>query len=455
VILGVVRAGKSVPFGSTGGWLDVVMLRAEKREQAAPGAMAIGRSPRGLFRRRRKALIGAVVIITAAGGTGAWAMTRGGGSAAAGNTARSLVETISSQTIEQTVNASGTIEPAKVADESFAVSGQITSVKVSVGDTVTKGQVLARVNNDDLQRALDIAQANRDSAAAQVTSAEDAAASDTQIASAKAQLATADDKLAQAQDDLDNATLKATIGGTVASLSIAKGDRVSGSGSGSGGAAKAGSGSGASSAQLEIVGTSSWEVDASVSGTDLSSIKKDQQARITPSGATQAIFGTVSSVGVVASTASGGSSSFPVTIKITGTPSDLHPGETATVVIVTKSVPDVLTVPTAALRQENGQTVVTKVVDGKDSTVPVVVGTAYGASTQVTSGLSEGDQVRVTINRAGPATGNTNRTGNRTGGAGGFGGGTFTGGAGGAGGFGGGTFTGGTATGGTGTRGGN
>jgi len=41
-------------------------------------------------------------------------------------------------------------------------------------------------------------------------------------------------------------------------------------------------------------------------------------------------------------------------------------------------VPDVLTVPTAALRQENGQTVVTKVVNGKDTTVPVVVGTAYG-----------------------------------------------------------------------------
>jgi multidrug efflux pump subunit AcrA (membrane-fusion protein) len=89
-----------------------------------------------LFRRRRKALIAVVAVIAAAGGTGAWAMTRGGSSAAAGNTARSLVETISAQTIEQTVNASGTIEPAKVADESFAVAGQITSVKVSVGDAV-------------------------------------------------------------------------------------------------------------------------------------------------------------------------------------------------------------------------------------------------------------------------------------------------------------------------------
>jgi macrolide-specific efflux system membrane fusion protein len=362
-----------------------------------------------------------LVVLLAAGGTGAWALTRGGGTAAAAG-ATSVVQTVSAQTIEQSVNASGTIDPAKVADESFAVAGQITSVKVAVGDTVRKGQVLAVVNDDDLQRAVDVAQANKDSAAAQLTAAQDASASATQIDSAKSQLATAEDKLASAQDDLANATLKATIAGTVASVSIAKGDRVSGSGGGGGSSA-----SGTSSAQVEIVGTTSWEVDASVSGTDLSSIKKGQQARITPSGATQAIFGTVSSVGVVASTASGGSSTFPVTIKVTGSPTDLHPGETATVVIVTESVPDVLAVPTAALRQENGETVVTKVVDGKDTTVPVVVGTAYGASTQVTSGLSAGDQVRVTVNRAGAAggirTGGT-RTGGFTGGttlpAGGF-----------------------------------
>jgi macrolide-specific efflux system membrane fusion protein len=362
-------------------------------------------------RRHRRLMAAGLVVLLAAGGTGAWALTRGGGTAAAGAT--SVVQTVSAQTVEQSVDASGTIEPSTVADESFSVSGQITSVKVAVGDTVKKGQVLARVNDDDLQRAVDIAQANKDSAAAQVDAAKSASASATQLASANAQLATTEDKLSQAKDDLDGAALKATIAGTVASVSIAKGDRVSGSGGGTG-AAPAASSTASSSAQVEIVGTKTWEVDASVSGTDLASIKKGQQARITPNGATAAIFGTVDSVGVVASTASGGSSTFPVTIKVTGHPTDLHPGETATVVIVTKSVPDVLTVPTQALRQENGQTVVTKVVNGKDSTVPVVVGTAYGASTQVTSGLSAGDQVRVTVNRAGAAR--STRTGGLSGG---------------------------------------
>jgi multidrug efflux pump subunit AcrA (membrane-fusion protein) len=431
----------------------VTLLRAQEPAAATFVAPAKGRLRKGLFRRRRKALVGALVVLLAAGGSGAWAMTRGGGTAATGAGARSILSTVSSQPIEQTVDASGTIEPASIADENFAVSGQITSVKVTVGQTVTKGQVLARVDDADLSRAVDIAQANRDAAAAQVTAAADANASATQIDSARAQLATAEDKLAQAKDDLDNATLRATISGTVAAVNFAKGDRVSGSAGGSSrGSSASGAGSGSSSAGIEIVGTKTWEVDASVSGTDLATIKKGQQARITPSGATAPIFGLVDSVGVVASTASGGSSTFPVTIKVTGTPDNLHPGETATVVIVTKSIPDVLTVPTAALRQENGQTVVTKVVNGKDTTVPVVVGTAYGANTQVTSGLSDGDQVRVTINRAGPATGNNNRGngGNRQFGGGGFGGGGFTGG----GTFGGGTFTGGTFTGGTFTGGG-
>jgi macrolide-specific efflux system membrane fusion protein len=361
-------------------------------DQRGAGEPLVGRQPVTKVRRRRRVLSAGLVVLLAAGGTGAWTMTRGGGGTAALG-ATSVVQTVSSQTIEQTVNASGTIEPADVADESFSVPGQITSVRVAVGDLVIKGQTLAVVDDTDLERAVEVAQANRDSAAAQLESAENNGGSATQIASAQSQLATAKDKLASAKDDLANATLRATIAGTVASVGIAKGDRVSGGGGGS------------SSSQVEIVGTSSWEVDASVSGTDLSGITKGQQVRITPSGATTQIYGTVSSVGVVASTASGGSSTFPVTIKVTGSPSDLHPGETATVVIVTKSVPDVLTVPTAALRTENGQTVVTKVVNGQDTTVAVVVGTAYGASTEVTSGLVDGDQVRVTVNRARTATG--------------------------------------------------
>lgn len=357
--------------------------------------------------KKRRLAVVVLAVVAAGGGTGAWALSTGGGSAAAAGITRTSTATATISTVEQTVAATGTVEPAEQDELTFAVAGTVTAVKVAIGDVVKRGQTLATVDTADLERAVEIAQANRDAAAAQVDAAEDAEdPSETQIASAKAQLETAEDKLASAQDDLDAAELKAPFAGTIASVGISKGDRV--------GSSAAGAGNGSTAGSITLVGTKSWTIDASVSGSDLDKIEKNQQARISLSGATQQIFGTVSSVGVVASSTSGSSSSFPVTIKVTGDPDGLHPGASATVTIVTKSVPDVLTVPTNAIRQENGRTVVTKVVDGKEETVEVVVGTAYGMTTEITSGLVDGDQVKITSTSVRPGTGITDRgTGNR------------------------------------------
>jgi hypothetical protein len=142
-------------------------------------------------------------------------------------------------------------------------------------------------------------------------------------------------------------------------------------------------------------------------------------------------------VGILAASTSVGPATFPVEIAVTGNPPGLYAGGTASVAIVTRQVPDVLTVPTLALRTSGGRTVVTLVRNGTDVTTPVTVGTAYGPSTQVLGGLSPGDQVVVTLPRAGAArSGNgTGRTTGRPGQLGaGFTGGGFTGGRGGAGG---------------------
>lgn len=422
------------------------IFRSQGWDRGLWGWGAVARS-KGMLRRPRWVAGGAVVLVLA-GGAGAWAVTRSEPAA----TARTVTSTVSAGTVEQTVSATGTIDAARRADLSFPVAGEVTAVKALVGSKVTKNQVLARIGSAELARAVDVATANRDAAAAQLDAAEDAGASDTQVASAAAQLASAKDRLAAAKDDLAAATLRSPFDGIVASVDLAVGDRVSGSGvSGSGGSGSGGSGAGGgtSSAQVVVVSTGSYVVDAAVSGADLASLKKGQQARITPTGASDAVFGTVSSVGVVASSSSGGAATFPVQIKVTGSPAGLHPGGSAAVVIVVKKLDAVLTVPTAALRQEGGKTVVTKLVDGAKVTTPVELGTSYGPSTQVTSGLADGDQVEVTVGAAG--AGRTGGTGTRQNGTGGFGGdvpfpgggfpggGTFTGG----------TFTGGTVTGGT------
>jgi hypothetical protein len=249
--------------------------------------------------------------------------------------------------------------------------------------------------------------------------------------------------------------LRSPIAGTVATVTIAPGDQVSGNGSSgngstgngssgngssTGGTANAGTSSAASSssssstsAQIVVISTSSWVVDASVGSADLSQLKKGLQAEITPTDATTQVFGTVSSIGVVASTSNGGSATFPVTIAITGTPTGLYAGGSANVTIIVKQLQGVLTVPTAAVHTVSGKTVVYQRRNGKQVDTPVTVGTVFGPSTQVTAGLKDGDQVVVTA--SGPAGTNRQRggTGGLFNGGGGFGGGTGGGGTGGGG----------------------
>jgi multidrug efflux pump subunit AcrA (membrane-fusion protein) len=129
----------------------------------------------------------------------------------------------------------------------------------------------------------------------------------------------------------------------------------------------------------------------------------------------------VKSVGIVASSSSSGSASFPVTIAVTGSPKGLYAGGAADVSIIVKQVENVLTVPTNAVHTENGKTVVYQMVNGAQVSTPVTLGTTYGAATQIRSGLKAGDKVVGTSFRLG-GNGNSGGTGTRQGGGTGGGG---------------------------------
>jgi hypothetical protein len=170
-------------------------------------------------------------------------------------------------------------------------------------------------------------------------------------------------------------------------------------------------------------------VQASVGSEDLPKLRKGLQAEITPTGSATKIFGTVKSIGIVASSSSSGSATFPVTIIVTGSPKGLYAGGAADVVIIVKQLDNLLTVPTNALHTEGGKTVVHQMSNGAQVSTPVKVGTTYGAVTQILSGLKAGDKVVGTAFRFGGSTGGTrSRQGGGTGGGaggGGFGGGGF------------------------------
>ncbi|HWE66561.1 MAG TPA: biotin/lipoyl-binding protein [Acidimicrobiales bacterium] len=398
--------------------------------------------PNGPNKKRRNILIAVAAVVVAGAATG---LTLGltGGTPTAGLVVKTEVVSVTTGTIKQTVATSGTIEPATQASLSFAVSGPVTAVDVKAGQTVAAGQVLATVGTAALQASVDAAQAQVNSAQARLTSDESTSAATAQIDSDEASVTSAESSLTSAQTSLADASLTSTIAGTVASVSLTVGQQVSGSGGSSGAGAGAGSGTGASSAaasaasssstttgQVVVISTSSYIVTTTVDDTEIGQITDGDQATITPTGSTTPDFGTVASIGLIA-TESSNVATFPVVIDVTGTPTGLFAGSTADVSIIVKQLNNVVEVPTAAITYANGQATVTQVVNGKNESKPVKVGQASAGETQITSGVSSGDKV---LERVVTFTG----TPGGTGGAGLFGGTGGTGGTGGAGGFGGG-----------------
>lgn len=347
--------------------------------------------------RSRRVLFGLLALVVLAGAGGAWLLLRGDETAAAATT----TATVSTETIQQTVTASGTLAAATTADLSFDVSGTVTAVYVEPGDTVREGQRLARVDDDVLAAELDAAESALDAAETSLSEHSSDGASDEQIAADEASVVAAESSLEQAQEALDGAVLRSTIAGSVTAVGIEVGDRA-GSGSGSSGGATAVTGNASASsgsdagASITVVTSGSFVLDATVASSDVDKIEKGLQAELTVSGVDETVYGTVSEVGLVAETDSTGAAAFPVTIKVTGTRDDLYAGSSADVAIIVSQRSDVLTVTSRALQTDGDTTYVDRVGDdGTTERVDVQTGETSGMVTEITSGLVEGDVVQV------------------------------------------------------------
>lgn len=359
---------------------------------------------------RRTLVVAAVVVVAVVAGV-TWLVRRPDAA-----TAQAVTTTVSLQSFKESVSATGTIEPAAQADLSFTVSGTVTAVNVALGDTVAKGQILATVDDTLLKSQLTAKQSAL--TAAKTKLSEDSGSSSAQLAADKASVAQAESAVAEAKESLANASLTASIDGTVATLDLEVGDVVGGSGSQAGG-------SSGTTAQITLVSPKSFIVDAQVATSDIANVQPGLQAEITPTGATEAVYGTVSTVGKVASAQSSGAATFPVTIAVTGDQDALYAGTSATVSIIYKQVDNILAVPAQAIHQDGSDAYVYKLVNGKRVKTAVTLGATYGRETEVTKGLDDGDEVEVISFQlpSGTGTGQQRRSGQTGGFGGSFGGG--------------------------------
>jgi multidrug efflux pump subunit AcrA (membrane-fusion protein) len=261
----------------------------------------------------------------------------------------------------------------------------------------------------------------------------------TRVVSDQAAVTSAEASLSSAQTDLTSATLKSSIAGTVGSITLVKGNSDQGE-------------------SIVIVGAGAAEVTLNVPLASMATVHVGQKARVTPRGATSSVPGSVTSISLLPSAAAtrtgsgtGGQSTaastpvYPVVVRVPDALPALASGSRAEASLLIGAVTGVLTVPSSALTPlGNGQALALTFKGGVATRSLVKTGYAGTLTTQITSGLSAGQQVVLADMSTALPTNTTNarRFGVGAGAAGGFGG-TGLGGAGfGGAGSGGGTFTG-------------
>ncbi len=417
------------------------------------------------WRRRWTGIVAAVVLVALIGGV-AVARARG-----APKPITYSYATIAQGNLTLTVSGTGPVE-ASLYNLNFAASGRIAEIDVKVGQQVTAGQVLAKLDTTQLQDALNQAQIQSYIAYDQEQAALNNCATSKSpppncVQLAENQYAAALAQLKTAQDNLNNATLIASHAGTVTAINGSVGSTPGSGGSGSGASSSSSGGSGF----IQIADSSSLQVIASINEADIGGVANGQTATFTvsayPSDSFRATVSAVSPVGQTSSSVV----TYPVTLDVDMTRlqgASLLTGMTANVTIVKARRVNVVLVPTSAvsfgraaantsaggfltrtqlastitqaqqmrsdvlqqnpqLSQDNPTTAwVLERANNQWVVKPVVLGLGNGSTYEVLSGLNPGEQV-VTAEQNGPITTSSSTTtgagGRGAGGFGGFGGG--------------------------------
>jgi len=168
---------------------------------------------------------------------------------------------------------------------------------------------------------------------------------------------------------------------------------------------------------------SKLQVTANVSETDVSSVQVGQSATVTLNASSKSYAAQVQAISPT-STVVSNVVEFAVTLGLTDSvPASVRPGQSASISITTAEASNALYVPNTAITTAGGRSLVTVVgADGKETITPVTTGIVGTTSTQILSGLSQGQNVLITL--ASGTGGTTGRGfGGLGGGIGGFGGG--------------------------------
>ena len=325
--------------------------------------------------------------------------------------------------LEQTVLATGTVKAFKQVEVGAQVSGQIQTLKVQLGQTVRKGDLLAIIDARTQKNTLQTAQAQLTSNQANLEKAQldftrqqtmfaAGASSKENLDAAKATLAAARASVNQSKISVDNAKLTlgytqvlAPIDGVVVSLAVEEGQTVNANQS--------------TPTLLTIAQLDKVTIRAEISEGDVTKVKVGMPAYFTILGDTEQRYETTlraidpgpTTLTDNNSTASSSASAiyYYGMLDVPNDDGKLRIAMTTQVSIIANAAKNALTIPSTALGKKNNEGKYLVKVLGKDNKTEerwVEVGLNNNINAEVKSGLSEGEQ--VVVSQSSSSSGNTN-----------------------------------------------
>lgn len=325
--------------------------------------------------------------------------------------------------LEQTVLATGTVKAFKQVEVGAQVSGQIQTLKVQLGQTVRKGDLLAIIDARTQKNTLQTAQAQLTSNQANLEKAQldftrqqtmfaAGASSKENLDAAKATLAAARASVNQSKISVDNAKLTlgytqvlAPIDGVVVSLAVEEGQTVNANQS--------------TPTLLTIAQLDKVTIRAEISEGDVTKVKIGMPAYFTILGDTEQRYETTlraidpgpTTLTDNNSTASSSASAiyYYGMLDVPNDDGKLRIAMTTQVSIIANAAQNALTIPSTALGKKNKEGKYLVKVLGKDNKTEerwVEVGLNNNINAEVKSGLSEGEQ--VVVSQSSSSSGNAN-----------------------------------------------
>jgi macrolide-specific efflux system membrane fusion protein len=364
-------------------------------------------------RGRRLWLInGALVVALLAAGWGAYTLLWPSSATTTPTGVRTVAASRTS--VVESVSAAATVQSSYTTNADFGASGTVTQINVKVGDTVTKGQQLAKL--DDAQARLQLSAAKsslssaKDNLANYVAPTTTPQPGQTQQQTSKSLQAAVDQatvNVDQAQQTLNATTLTAPGDGTVTAVNGTVGQKAgssSGSSSGASGSAASSSSTSTATGFVVITNLSALQVKASLAEIDVAKVKVGQDATVTLNAMPDTPQpAKVAGVDLTATSGTNSVVTYGVTLSLTTPPPGLKPGQSASAAITVARADDAIAIPSAAMQTVGTTHSVMVMANGQQTRRTIEIGVRSESLVQVTSGLNDGDQ--VVLNTAAPAAG--------------------------------------------------